>query len=132
LLKQAVRDACATIEGVRDRLLEGPRKCRFDPDTLLCRGSEHPNCLTAPQLETVKMAYADARAKNGELIYPGLPPGGELGWLLPGQSKEPGVIDLGMFRYIAHQDPNWDWRNFDLERDTALAIQKAGFMEATD
>jgi len=98
----------------------------------LCRGSEQDNCLTAAQLETIKMAYADARTRNGELIYPGLPPGGETGWALPGPLKEPGVIDLGMFRYVAHQDPNWDWRTFDQERDTALAEQRAGFMEATN
>ena len=77
-------------------------------------------CLTAPQIETVKMAYSDARKRNGDLIYPGLVPGSETGWLLPGRSTEPGGIDLGMFRYIAHQDAAWDWRNFDLERDTEL------------
>jgi len=132
LLNNAVLDACDALDGVRDRLLADPRKCRFDPATLLCRGPEQDNCLTAAQLDTVKMAYADARKKNGELFYPGLPPGGETGWRLPGPAKEPGGIDLGMFRIIAHQDANWDWRTFDLERDWALAMERAGFMEATD
>ena len=132
LLNNAVLAACDTLDGVKDGLLADPRKCRFDPATLLCQGAAQDDCLTAPQIETVKMAYSDARKKNGELIYPGLPPGGERGWLLPGQSKEPGGIDLGMFRSVAHQDPNWDWRTFDLERDTALAVERAGFMHATD
>jgi feruloyl esterase len=132
LVNNAVLDACDTLDGVKDRLLTDPRKCRFDPATLLCRGPEQDNCLTAGQLETVRMAYADARKKNGELIYPGLPPGGESGWRLPGPATEPGGIDLGMFRFIAHQDASWDWRRFDLERDTALAQRQAGFIEATD
>lgn len=131
LVNNAVLDACDEIDGVRDRLLEDPRKCRFDPASLLCKGVAQENCLTAGQVETVKMAYSDARKRDGQLIYPGLPPGGETGWRLPGQATEPGAIDLGMFRYLAHQDPRWDWRNFDLERDTALALQKAGIMEAT-
>jgi feruloyl esterase len=129
-LNNAVIDACDTLDGVKDRLLADPRKCRFDPSGLLCRGAERSHCLTAAQLETVRSGYADARNRSGELIYPGLVPGGELGWLLPGRATEPGGIDLGMFRFIAHQDPNWDWRSFDLQRDHALAEKQAGFMEA--
>ncbi len=132
VLNKAVLDACDAVDGVKDRLLSDPRQCRFDPAVLLCRGPEREDCLTAGQLETVRMAYTDARKKNGELIYPRLPPGGELGWRLPGEAAQPGGIDLGMFRFIAHQNPNWDWRTFDLERDTALALEKAGFIEATN
>jgi feruloyl esterase len=132
LLNQAVLAVCDTLDGVKDGLLTDPRRCRFDPSVLLCReGVEQVRCLTAAQLAVVKMAYSDARKRNGELIYPGLPPGGETGWLLPGSLTEPGSIDLGMFRYIAHQDPNWDWRTFDAERDAALATRQAGFIEAT-
>lgn len=133
VLHQAVLAACDTLDGVKDGFMTDPRKCRFDPSALLCRGSDQDNCLTAAQVETVKMAYAPARKKNGKLIYPGLVPGNELGWLLvTNAGKEPNALDLGMFRYVAHQDANWDWRTFDVERDTALAQEKAGFIEATD
>jgi hypothetical protein len=67
------------------------------------------------------------------LIYPGLVPGGETGWaMLTGANPEPGAIDVGMFRYVAHEDPAWDWRTFDLERDTALIDKKAGFIDAVN
>lgn len=132
VVTKAVLAQCDALDGVKDGLLADPRKCRFDPETLLCKGGAQDGCLTAPQVETVKMAYADARKKNGELIYPGLVPGGETGWLLPGRATEPGGIDLGMFRYIAHQNAAWDWRSFDLERDTELALRTAGFMHATN
>jgi feruloyl esterase len=131
LLNKAVLDACDALDGVKDRLLADPRNCHFDPATLLCPGPEQDGCLTAGQLETVRMAYSDARKQNGELIYPRLPRGGELGWRLPGNAKEPGSIDVDMFRFIAHQDPNWDWRTFDLDRDTELAEERAGFIEAS-
>ena len=42
------------------------------------------------------------------------------------------MIDLGVFRYIAHQDENWDWRTFDVDRDTALAEERGGFIEAAN
>ena len=132
IVNKAVLEQCDALDGVNDGLLTDPRKCRFNPETLLCKGAAQDGCLTAPQIETVKMAYSDARKRNGDLIYPGLVPGGETGWLLPGRATEPGGIDLGMFRYIAHQEAAWDWRNFDLERDTELAMRSAGFMHAAN
>jgi feruloyl esterase len=133
VLHRAVLAACDTLDGVKDGFISDPRKCRFDPMTLLCRGSDQDGCLTAAQVETVNMAYAPARRKSGTLIYPGLVPGNEAGWLLVTNARqEPNSLDFGMFRYVAHQDPNWDWRTFDVERDTALAQQKAGFIEVTD
>ncbi len=133
LLNKAVLAACDALDGIKDGLLTDPRKCHFDPSTLLCRGSAQDNCLTVPQVEAVKMAYAPAKKKTGETIYPGLPPGGEAGWTaLAGGAAEPGALNVDMFRYVAHGDPNWDWRTFDLERDTALADQKGGYMNAMD
>jgi feruloyl esterase len=75
LLNHAVLAACDALDGVEDGLLTDPRQCHFDPSTLLCRAGESDQCLTPPQLEAVKMAYAPARKGNGELIYPGLVPG---------------------------------------------------------
>jgi feruloyl esterase len=37
-----------------------------------------------------------------------------------------------MFRLVAHQDPAWDWRWFDLDRDVMLAEQKAGSITAVN
>ena len=48
--------------------------------------------LTAQQLETVNAAYTDIRKSSGELLYPRLPVGGELGWLLPSGKTEPSLL----------------------------------------
>src|SRR5205807_2510848 len=79
---RAVLAACDAIDGVKDGLLTDPQQCQFDPATLLCRGADRDDCLTAQQIEAVKMGYAPARRKTGELIYPGLVPGGETGWAM--------------------------------------------------
>jgi feruloyl esterase len=131
LVNKAVLAACDALDGVKDGLLTNPQKCSFDPASLLCRGGDGENCLTVGQVESVKAAYLPVKKRSGELIYPGLLPGGETGWaMLTRASPEPGSIDVGMFRYVAHEDPGWDWRTFELESDTALADKKAGFMQA--
>jgi feruloyl esterase len=133
LVNKAVLAACDALDGVTDGLLTDPQQCQFDSATLLCRGGDGDNCLTAPQVAAVRMGYAPLIRKTGELIYPGLVPGGETGWaMLTGANPEPGGIDVGMFRYVAHEDPAWDWRTFDVERDTALIDKKAGFIDATN
>ena len=133
MLHRAVLAACDALDGVKDGFLSDPQKCHFDPATLLCRGPDAENCLTAPQLESVRLAYSPVYNKSGEPIYPGLVPGSEAGWeLLAALRPEPHGIDVGMFRYVAHENPAWDWRSFDLDRDTALADKKAGAMTAVD
>jgi feruloyl esterase len=122
LLNDAVLDKCDANDGVRDRLLEDPRDCNFDPATLKCNGSESASCLTSQQLETVNAAYTDARKSTGELLYPRLPFGGELGWSLPANATAPGAMDIDTFRYLGNQDPAWDWHSFDLEKDIARAL----------
>jgi feruloyl esterase len=133
LVNKTVLARCDALDGVQDGLLTDPHRCRFDPASLLCRGADTNDCLTATQVEAVKMGYAPARRKTGQLIYPGLLPGSELGWaMLTAANPEPGVIDVGMFRYVAHEDPAWDWRTFDLDRDTSLIDMKAGFIDAVN
>jgi feruloyl esterase len=122
LLNNAVLDKCDGNDGVKDRLIEDPLNCDFDATALKCSGTETATCLTPQQLETVNAAYTGIRKSTGDLLYPGLPFGGELGWLLPPRATEPGGMDIDMFRYIANQDPAWDWHNFDLEKDVERAL----------
>lgn len=134
LVNRAVLAACDALDGVTDEFLTDPRQCHFDPSTLLCRVGDGDGCLTAPQVEAVKMGYAPATTKSGELIYPGLVPGAESRWvMLTGATPVPGRLnDLDVFRYLVHEDPAWDWRTFDLARDTALADAKVGYMNASN
>jgi feruloyl esterase len=54
MLNRAVLAACDARDGVEDGLLNNPRGCQFDPATLVCQGANGDNCLTPPQLESVK------------------------------------------------------------------------------
>jgi len=55
---EAVLNACDTLDGVKDGVLENPLRCRFDPKVLECKGTDGPSCLTPPQVETARMIYA--------------------------------------------------------------------------
>ena len=110
----AVLKACDSLDGVEDGVLENPRLCKFDPEALLCKSGDGPDCLTAAQVEAARKIYSRSSR------YAGLERGSELGW---GTWAGPRPFQIGVdyFRYIVHEDPNWDFRGMDFERDTARA-----------
>jgi feruloyl esterase len=133
MLNKAVIAECDALDGVKDGLLADPRKCHFDPAKLLCPTGDGENCLTAAQLEAVEKAYAPAKKKNGELVYPGYAYGGESGWTaLSGTAADPPAVAMGTYRYLLHQDPNWDWHNFDLDVDVTAVDKDYGYLNAID
>jgi feruloyl esterase len=77
IISDAVNVACDALDGIKDGILNDPRKCHFDPATLLCKAGDAPTCLTAPQVETVKKIYQGPRTSDGQQIFPGILPGGE-------------------------------------------------------
>jgi feruloyl esterase len=110
---------------VKDGLINNPRACKFDASVLLCKGADSDNCLTPPQLESVKRAYGTTKTKSGDVVFPGKEPGSETGWggVLAGQTA-PGV-SVGSFQ-VAYNDANWDAKTFDLDRDLKITDEKVG------
>jgi len=83
VLNNAVLAACVGKDGglATDAFLTDPRDCRFDPASLQCASGDTPTCLTAQQVDTARKFYDGPRnPRTHALIYPGWPPGSELGW----------------------------------------------------
>jgi feruloyl esterase len=125
LINKAALDACDAIDGLKDGLIADPRQCRFDPKTIQCTGNtDEPTCLTAAQVDTVKKVYAGAKFKDGTQIYSGFEPGSELMWAPIMVEKEPFFVNVDYFKGMVFEDLNWDWRTFDVDRDTRKGIAK--------
>ncbi len=133
ILHKAVMDACDTLDGVKDGIIENPEKCHFDPGTLLCKGADSDLCLTPPQVEAVKIVFGDVKTKKGEVIWTGFSPGGELQYTSLTAIIDPKIpppsFPLDTIRILAYQNPEWDWHSWDLDRDVARADQNAGFID---
>ena len=123
-LTDAATNACDAHDGVKDGLINNPRACTFDPSVLLCKGPDGPGCLTPPQLDAVKRAYAATKTKSGETVFPGKEPGSEYQWMPFLGAAAPGVA-VGSFQ-VAYNDANWDAKDFDLERDLKVVDEKVG------
>jgi feruloyl esterase len=84
--------------------------------------------LTTAQLQTVEMFYSGLKNSKGELIFSGQAIGNPLPALRGVNGTPGGGYDT--VRIWGFQDPNYDWRTFDLDRDMPIINKKVGFVDA--
>jgi feruloyl esterase len=140
-IEAAALAACDARDGVTDGVLDDPRKCGFDPAVLLCVGKETDDCLTEKQVAALKKIYAGPRDAKGRQIIPGFTPGGETGpggwtaWITGATPTAAAQFFFATqaFKNMVYNNPNWDYKTFDLERDGKLANEKLSpILNATD
>jgi len=135
LLGNAVNAACGTFDSVAGGVLNDPRLCHFNPEKLLCEGSQKPpNCLTAQQVEAVRNIWTGPdQIVHQENYYPPFERGGEAdGWPFSISPEPPPAqqtdhhkeIGIPFFRYFVFDDPNWDFRTFNWISDPAYVDNK--------
>jgi feruloyl esterase len=73
LVVNAILQACDAKDGLKDGMIFNQRSCDFDPTALACPGAKSDACLSKPQVETLKMAFAGPKSSRDEQIYPGFP-----------------------------------------------------------
>jgi len=135
-------EKCDAIDGLKDGLIDDPRKCSFDParDVPSCSaGTDGPDCLTAAQAGTISKVYSGPMS-NGKAVFPGYMPGSEAvmpglfgggegsGWLNLIVAAQPGAkpadfnLAEGTMRFLVFKPPmpDYDYKTFDFDRDVHL------------
>lgn len=125
LIQKAALAACDRDDGVADGILTDPRACTWDPGELACKGAATAECLTAPQVATVRRAYAGVKTKDGRYAAMPLMRGGESDWVarMIGTPQSPlgvnAVLGAPFISHIVMANPSYDIMTFDPERDMA-------------
>jgi hypothetical protein len=137
-IHDAVLSKCDGLDPVKDGVIEDPRHCKVDVSGLLCRGPESDSCLTRAELTTVQNLYAGPALASGKRLFPGYSAGAEDGWGEAHFGTGPATTDsyqdvIGFFRNIVFEDPNWNEKAYDADRDGKLTERKlASIIDATD
>lgn len=127
LVNKTVMDTCDTL---KEGFLNNPRQCRMDFSKLICpAGKDDDSCLTAEQMKTVETFYGGVKNSKGEMIFSGQALGNPI-QAPRGTDQGPGVV-FDIVR-IAFNDPDLDWRQFDLDRDMPLIDKAVGYVDAVD
>ena len=125
IIQNAALDKCDRLDGVKDGVINDPKKCRFDPKVLLCKEGDAPGCLTQPQLDALNKIYGGpVDPSTGKSIYPGYPPGAEAqphNWdeWITGPKASQAQFANQFFGSIVAGNPNWDYHSFDFGKDVS-------------
>lgn len=130
-----VMERCDAVDGLKDGLIDDPRKCAFDAhkDVPACQaGSDTSDCLTGAQADAIMKVYGGP-VSNGKPFFPGYMPGSEMVVAAGGSSNWIGMIEGAQptakpadfnlaentMRYLVHTPPtpDWDYKTFDFDKD---------------
>ncbi|MGO9138514.1 MAG: tannase/feruloyl esterase family alpha/beta hydrolase [Syntrophales bacterium] len=150
LITKAVVAACDGLDGVLDGIIDDPRQCKFDANTLLCpSGTNSPTCLTPGEVFAINQLWKGAfDPKTGQRILVGMTKGSE---------SDPSIYGpiTGIYFYpLAYEGPkpplaptplkgelinwapsleNFDLQYFDWDHDAAIAdYELAPILNATN
>jgi Tannase and feruloyl esterase len=139
---------CDAKDGLKDGVIDDPRRCGFDPAKDLPRcaaGSDAPDCFTDAQVAVLGKVYGDIYSQ-GKRIFPGWPVGGEI----PGpngQSAWIGQVVNGangagvwtrfsetFLQYMAfsQKDETYKLSRLDMDKDPPRITSAAQILNATD
>ncbi len=145
LLERLVLEQCDTLDGIRDDIINDPRRCSVNFDLFpICESSRDNDCFTRAQLDAIRTVY-EGVTLDGEEIYPGFPygaegqPGGWFPWIVGLPSDTALFENTGLqyrygsevFKYFVFHDSAWDFRTYDFENFIEDARFASSFLDAT-
>lgn len=124
VVHKAAVAACDANDGVKDGIISAPKSCRFDAASLQCKDDDRPDCLTGSQVAALRAIYDGPRnPRTGKQIYPGFEPGSETMFPIQTTGPEPFAAATTYMKSVVFEDPNWDFRSFDYDKDVTRAMQ---------
>jgi feruloyl esterase len=156
MVDAAVMQSCDASDGLLDGLIQDPRRCTFDPASLLCTNGSNAGCLTIGEVATLQAIYAGASTARGRQIYPGFtksdPGEGDWAFWITGfeppnapRTAEPWVdpefppaqfiFQDQFLKFFAFGDPNYNSLGFDPNSSDlakAEAVIKRGGIAGTN
>lgn len=139
-LSDRIYSSCDDKDGLKDGLIDDPRRCKFQPSRDLPRcdaGSEDAKCFTEAQIGTLQKIYGDIQSQ-GKAIFPGWPVGAEVagangrsGWdqWIVRETQDKTIAYTfaeSFFRHMAfpRKEQGIELNAFDVEKD----VQRLGWI----
>jgi feruloyl esterase len=155
IVADKIYQSCDATDGLRDGVIDDPRRCRFNPAADLPRctegraaGSSGPgsDCFTDAQIAALEAVYRDTTA-SGTRVMPGWPLGVEVffetptgarsgwdGWFVSSTDRPPiaRMFSETFFTHMATPGTSIDWRTLDPDRDLDKLKTIRSVLDATD
>lgn len=115
-IQRAALATCTGKAGVIDGVAGDPQQCRFEPSTIQCRGAERNDCLTAAQIQSVRVLQRAGYEPTSAAV-----PGSWGEWVVQPDPDKPSQLTFATeaMRHLARR-PEWTPSNFDPRDGAAL------------
>lgn len=133
LIQKAVLAECG---GAESGFVRNPELCKFDPAKLLCDAKHTDECLTQPQVNSIKALYEGWRdPRTGRQRYPGYEPGaeGQKMWKTTIFGDNAANMDetsagylfaLNYLRFFAFNNPSFELSTLDMGAQAEVGVEK--------
>jgi feruloyl esterase len=105
--------ACDGIDGVKDGVLEDPKRCTYDPKTLIGTSAGECGAFTQADTDIIRKLWEGPRRENGGPLWYGPARGADLNALAAsrGTPLAPQAFGFSVdwLRYFITQNPQFDW-----------------------
>ena len=147
-LSDRIYATCDDKDGLKDGLIDDPRRCDFRPSRDLPKcadGAENSECFTDAQISTLEKIYSDVQS-NGKRFFPGWPvgievagPNGRSGWdnWIVNEKGQPTIqvnFAENFFRYLAfpEKNPKFELSSVNFDEDPKRLEWIHSVLDATD
>jgi len=131
--------ACDSIDGVKDGVIEDPKRCTYDPKALVGTSAGDCGSFTDADATIIRKLWEGPRREDGSFLWYGLLRGADLTALWSSRGTplkaQPFAITMDWFRYFLAQDPQLDGGNVTpaaYERFWDQSVEQFGAVIGTD
>jgi feruloyl esterase len=109
---EAAIAACDSIDGIKDGVVEDPKRCTYDPKPLIGTSAGDCGAFTEADVTVIRRLWEGPRRGDGTFLWYGLPRGADLNALWTSRGTplrpQPFPLMLDWFRFFLTQDPQFD------------------------
>lgn len=133
-VRKKVLEVCDGLPGTDqlvDGVLDDPRRCTFDPASMQCGapGASATACLSAPQVQALRLSLDGRYKSTGELVALGYTPDAIGNPFFPSNTTSPSTPQgswANHWRYAVFGNPAYDFTTFNWDTDIDFARGKEG------
>ena len=130
---------CDAADGVVDGVNANPLRCQFEPEKMRCRSGETDQCLTEPQLRTLRHIMAGPQdPRDGSTVFPGyqlnaVAEPSVSPWIFAGNPTLQAGFGDQFYINMVFNDPTWNYMTLNRTSDVDHADRKmAGILNSTN
>lgn len=131
--------ACDGLDGVKDGVLEDPRRCTYDPKALVGTAPENCGVITEADANVIRSIWDGPRRQDGSFLWYGLSRGAAFNGLSntggTPLASMPNGITLDWWRYFLMQNREWSPNGLtpaSYEQAWDQSLEQYGLVFATD